>query len=208
MGNRQSGYGGLRAAGERRFDWRDLGDPVDDGGPLLQGKMVVDGIRLTSTSARYLTGNAAEAASAQVSTQEINGGLLSFSSRVGSEATPMVLEMTASSTYQRRATMAEWSGCWQISGDSIESRLCVNESGQISGYRGACQLGGLVSLRPEGKSVVNVALQEQGCSEGASFTGIGAYGRNSGVIVEGARMLALKDASETRRSLVGLVKAN
>lgn len=176
--------------------------------PMLQGALAVDGTRFVAGSARYLTSNAADAADARVVLESVGTGQLSLSSQVGSGATPAVISMTPSATYQRTATLAEWSGCWQIAGDAIASSFCVSDAGVISGSRGGCQLLGTVGLRPEAKAVVSVTLIEQGCSEGQTFTGIGAYARNQGVVVESSRMLALKNAAGNRRSIVGLTKVN
>ncbi len=177
-----------------------------DGSPLIQGALRVDGQRFVSDAARYLTSNAGEAANVAFGVEPTEGGQLSFTSAAGSVSGPVTVNMTAAASYQRVATLTEWSGCWRISGDTIDSQLCVSPSGQISGYRGGCQLAGTISVRPEAKAVVNVSLQEQACNEAESFTGIGTYGRNAGVVVETARMLALKNVGNNRRSLVGLTR--
>jgi len=110
----------------------------------------------------------------------------------------------ASTTYNRAATMADWEGCWQIAGDAVSNQFCVSSAGVVSGYRGACQLAGTISLRPESKAVVTASVQESVCPEAVSHSGIGVFARSGGVVVEDARMLALKSADATVRSLLPL----
>lgn len=175
--------------------------------PLVQGELQVEGSGFLASGARYLTGNPADAVDAQVAIQAASDGTLSYADQTVAAGTTTVAGMTASSTYQRVASLGDWEGCWQIAGDAIESQFCVSADGVVSGSRGACVLAGSVALRPEGKAVVTVTVEESGCAEAQSLAGIGVFARSGGQVVEDARMLALMNAEGTQRSLIGLSRA-
>lgn len=136
--------------------------------------------------------------------QSASDGSLGVTLQATALGTVAVSGMTASTTYNRAATMADSEGCWQIAGDAVSNQFCVSSAGVVSGYRGACQLAGTISLRPESKAVVTASVQESVCPEAVSYSGIGVFARSGGVVVEDARMLALKSADATVRSLLPL----
>lgn len=182
--------------------------PADTEKSVLFGSLQVSGSGFAANTARYMTGVVAEAADAQLSLASAGTALTLTGSIPALSRTISLNNMTASPVYERVATMSDWQGCWQLAGDLVASEFCVSSLGVVSGFRGACTLSGTVSLRPEAKSVVNVSVQESSCSEAKSLSGIGAFARSAGVVVEAGRMLALKTADNSLRSLVGLFKPN
>lgn len=171
---------------------------------LLQGSLQVSGSSFRANAARYLTSDIGDAADVQVALVAGGGGPTLTVTGSALEGTRTISGLTSSSTYDRVAVMADWEGCWTLVDDVVDSVMCVSTAGAISGSRGACQLAGTVSIRPEAKAVVNIQVEESACVEAQSLSGIGVFARNSGAVVEDGRMLALKNASATRRSFIRL----
>lgn len=176
---------------------------------VLQGSLQVSGSSFRASAARYLTSDAGEAADAQVALVEGDNGPTLTVTGSALDGTQTISGLTSSPTYDRVATMADWQGCWALVGDMVDSTMCVSGAGVISGNRGACELAGTVSLRPEAKAVVDIQVQESECGEAENLGGIGVFARSSGTVVEDARMLALKNGAATngvatRRSLIRL----
>lgn len=171
---------------------------------LLQGSLQVSGSSFRANAARYLTSDIGDAADVQVAVVAGSSGPTLTVTGSALEGTQTISGLTSSPAYDRVAVMADWEGCWKLVGDEVDSEMCVSSAGAISGNRGACVLAGTVSFRPEAKAVVNIQVEESACDEAQSLSGIGVFARISGTVVEEGRMLALKSASATRRSLIPL----
>lgn len=173
---------------------------------LVQGSLQVSGDGFEAGAARYLTGDAADAADAQAALRSTTGGGLDFGFHTSAAGTVTVAGMTPSAAYERTATLSDWQGCWEIAGDVVDNQICVSDTGVVTGHRGACVLSGSVGLRTEAKAVVDVSVQESVCAEATNLSGIGVFARSGGTIVEDARLLALKGADGNTRSLIPLTR--
>lgn len=175
---------------------------------LIQGTLQVAGGGFAADTGRYLQLSASGSADAQAMVQASGDGQLSFGAKVVGLSDISVTGLTASATYNRVAALSDWAGDWDIAGDALVSHVSVAADGAISGNRGACTLSGAVSLRPEAKAVVNVSIQESGCAEASTFSGIGVFARDeNGAVIEDRRSFVLKNVNSTRFTTIPLVKA-
>lgn len=134
---------------------------------------VVGSASPTSTPSLTVT-LAAGSPSGQTMSFALNGevGSLAYGSHYNTPAS-----LTAAS-----GTTTQWSGDWSSSQSvqglgSLVTQWTVGTDGVISGSgTGGCSYAGTVSLRPESKAVVNVALTETCNSNVLQFSGIGVPG--------------------------------
>ena len=184
----------------------------------LFGTLQVSGSGFAASTARYLDGfkdsttYPPRVADAQVSLTSAGATLSLTASILALNQTISINNMTASPTYEQEATMNDWDGNWNIvDGNQQKIGTFTVSSGRVSGGLDgyACEYSGTVTLRPEKKSVVNVEFQETKCPEGLTLSGIGTFVRSpDGAVAKDRRMLALKNADNSLRSLVGLLKPN
>jgi hypothetical protein len=170
---------------------------IFDSGTLLHAPVLdVSGSGFAGVAAAL--GTSAQPASAQGVSLAAGGGSLSLGSAQGTSS-----GLAYGTQYDTPARLSDWAGRWELrqatTAGTIVTTLEFGQDGVLvsgTGTSGCTYAGGRVSLRPEGRAVVDVRLSET-CGDGPTkkstdFVGIGSWGVSEGRILADGRMMVLK----------------